>query len=951
MSLVGLVGLPGVLWWLQTLLWTQTDWRALIAEPLTVATVLYLMVGFGWAGWLWLLTATAHDVTASLRHKPVRPRLPASLGGLAGSLAGLVAVLGQPSLAAANATLTAPPVVAGPDPTGSGHPTPTDTTAGHTTSPAAAAPALTPTSTATVMPGAAQVSYQVRRGDWLGVIADRYLGDFDRYPDLQRLNPGRIPDSTGRRGPDHIEAGWRLILPADAVDRGPRRHATGTSDPDAVAPSAPATTAEPAPSAPSSVATPTPTGPNQSAQADASTSPKPGSEPLGHADHDWGVGVPLPGGWISLPFAAALAGAAAMVWLRRRHRYVATPGTTTSSDNPDDPNLRPLPPVLNRIRRAARQQRPEPLNPPASPPPTVAEYNAASADQRPELPPVGPSGPHLAGVGERIPPSGLGLVGPGAEPALRALLAATLSSGTPADPDAEGQVIAPADALSTLLGADAVHASEIPRLQVTTNLSEALIRADELLIERRRLLHEYDVADLAELRAADPYHPPLPPVLLLAETPPSQLQPRLTTTLQLGASLQISAVLLGEWPHGDTLTVGTDGHTSGSDGDRLAVLDIPATRQLLDVLREAHTGQPSPAPPLSPSASNIDPATPEPATADPESPQSPVTPPHAAPSATTTVGSRDDTTSPDVPAATQPGTCTGETRTDPEPAQTPSPVAPATGTTAAVPEPRRAVRIRLLGEPTILDRDGNPVTGLRHHARELLVYLAVHRSGAKLSDIMEAFWPTATVRRAGERLSTEAGDLRRRIRQAAADKTIQPVINTGGRYHLDPNLVDLDVWHLIDVLRQASTTTDPSSRATLLRQAIDAHTGPLAQGHDYDWIEQPREQLRRHGIRARLSLAEIVATDDPRGAAELVQGAAALDPINEDLARQAMRASARLGDAAAVRGVLQRLHAALNDIDEQPSPDTTTLAAQLQHDIATNSGVPDDEPDADAPNP
>ncbi|MGI5243403.1 hypothetical protein [Dactylosporangium sp. CA-139066] len=69
------------------------------------------------------------------------------------------------------------------------------------------------------------------------------------------------------------------------------------------------------------------------------------------------------------------------------------------------------------------------------------------------------------------------------------------------------------------------------------------------------------------------------------------------------------------------------------------------------------------------------------------------------------------------------------------------------------------------------------------------------------------------------------------------------------------------MWQLTDALRQASTTTEPTSRAALLRQAIDAHTGPLAQGHDYDWIEPPREQLRRHGIRARLSLAQLITAD------------------------------------------------------------------------------------------
>jgi two-component SAPR family response regulator len=249
------------------------------------------------------------------------------------------------------------------------------------------------------------------------------------------------------------------------------------------------------------------------------------------------------------------------------------------------------------------------------------------------------------------------------------------------------------------------------------------------------------------------------------------------------------------------------------------------------------------------------------------------------------------------------------------------------------------VPVQLLGEPAIVDRAGNPVDGLRHHARELLVYLAVHRSGAKLSQIMEAFWPTATVRRAGERLSTEVGNLRARIKHAAGitkeDKAYQPVVNTGSRYHLDPDLLDIDVWQLVDLLRQAGTTTDPTDRASLLRQAVDADTGTLADGYDYDWIDQPREQLRRHSIRARLDLATLLADSEPATAAELLRGAAQRDPINEDLARQAMQALARIGDGAAVRAMLQQLRAALDDIDEEPSAETIALAAQLQRDIAT----------------
>jgi DNA-binding SARP family transcriptional activator len=827
--------------------------------------------------------------------------------------------------------------------------------------------------------------YQVERGDWLGGIAERYLGDFDRYPEIRDLNPDLITDRTGIHGPDHIEPTWRLILPADAHDRGPQRHATGhlvvtphtpanpNPDPDTdgsgPCPATPTTPATPTPSATATTpATPTPSTPGPSASSmdsdgvitqpgtattsapdpsasSPTQSPRaaPDADATAPADRDRSVGVHLPGGWVSIPFAAALVAAAGMVWLRRRHRYVPKPLNARSSDDTlDDPDLRPLPPVVPRLRRAVREQAPDLLHPPAAGQPTVAEYTSSDAGERAELPPIGPSGLDLAGVRDRVPVGGLGLVGPGAEPAARALLAATLSSGSSADPDARGQVVIPADALTTLLGAQAVHVGPIPRLLVTATLSEALTRVEELLIERRRLLEEYEATGLEQMRAADPFHPPMPPVLLLSETPPTELRARLTTTLHLGSPLQISAVLLGEWPRGDTLTVRSDGHTTGGDRERLAVLDVPTTLQLLAVIQEARTGQPpstgieaaetSDGADLVVPAPNISPAPPTP---DADNPPPPDQEPMQA------------ATTPPPPAD---ATETGETISDTHVAQAqPSPGATPDDASTADPRRgrRRPVRIRLLGEPTIFDRDGAPVPGLRHHARELLVYLAVHRSGASFSQIMEAFWPTATVPRARERLSTEAGDLRRRIRQAAADKDIQPMVNTGSRYHLDPNLLDIDVWRLIGALRQATATTDPAARITALRHAVEAHTGGLADGYDYDWIEQPREQLRRHGIRARLHLAELLAGTQPRTTADLTVTAAGLDPFNEDLARQAMRALATVGDAAGIRAQLQRLRGALDEIDEEPSGETIALAAQLQRDINTtgrSSQPPSDEP-------
>jgi DNA-binding SARP family transcriptional activator len=956
-----------------------------LTAPVSDTLVLHVLALALWVLWGAFLVCLLVEVAAAVRGVPApRLRLVAPLQTVAGWLV---------------AGVTASVLIATPVVSVAGHASPAVATAQPAT--ATAEPAA-----ATTVPVAAHRAtqsqlpvYEVARGDWMVAVAERFLGDEARYVDIERLNPQW--ERHDGRFPDHWEPGWRVVLPVDTRDRGPLPHASGQL---LVVPAVPAPPAqpppgglpaepEPTPSAtpsatpaatPSASSTPVPsatgstpadpdpdgvvpepsTPPSSSTaapSAGATGSPTGLTSPSDEApepapDADDGQGVELPGGWVGLPLAAALIAAAAMVWRRRRHRYVPRP----VRDEPlDDPDLRPLPPVVNRLRHAVRQQAPDLLDPPPGPrQPTVTEYAEADTDEL-ELPPIGPSGVDLAGLTHQVPAGGLGLTGAGAEPAARALVVATLSTGSPTDPDARGQVVIPADALTTLLGAHSVEIGPIPRLSVTPTLSDALMLVEELLIERRRQLQEHDAADLAELRATDPYHPPMPPVLLLAEVPPPELRARLSTTLHLGTPLQISAVLLGEWPRGDTLSAHADGRTTG-DGQRLAVLDVPTTVQLLHVLREAHTGQPTPPAQPEPSPdSHTDPSV-----VDRPVPDQPAPPADTPADPTTTEPAAADlaVTDPTV-AQTPPGTAdAGTDAPAADPVKQPAPAAvPAAEHTTADPagtEPappprphrRRPVRIHLLGEPAISDRDGTTVTGLRSHARQLLVYLAVHRDGADLDDIMEAFWPTATVRRAGERLSTEVANLRGRIRQAAGDDKTEPVINTGGRYVLNNDVVDIDLWRMSDALRRAGAANDPAARIAALREAVDVHTGGLADGHDYDWIEQPREQIRRHGVRARLHLANLLADHDPTQAATLAQAAADLDPYNEAAARHAMKTLARIGDAAGIRTRLQRLREALDEIDEEPSGETIALAAQLQRQMSGTNGPrtreqgPDDRP-------
>lgn len=711
----------------------------------------------------------------------------------------------------------------------------------------------------------------VAPGDSLWSISEVHLGDGNAWPQLFRLNKGKHQPDGGRlTDPDLIQPGWVLTLPDQVAQpphtptppREPAQPSTtvpepsehqSTTTPVATATQAPSVSAEPAlPSSPSAV-TPTAGAVPTSERSDPASS----------------AGVELPGGWVGLPLAAAISGAAAMVWVRRRqrHRYMPLRPEEDERDADDlsyvdDEDLQPLPAVVDRLRRSIRQQAPTLLDP-EPPPPTVSEYLATPSPA--PLPVAGPSGLKLADLRDLIPDRGLGLIGAGADSAARGLLVAMLTAGGTHDPDAQGTVVIPETTLRRLLAGDPDQVKNMQRLRMTADLDEAVAGIETIVLQRQRLLDEHDADDVEALRA-DPTSPPMPLVVLMSDTSPAEpVTNRLAALLEHGPSTNLAAVLLGEWRPGATATIDTDGRTAGEDGAagsvRVAVLDQPTTEDLLRVITEAEPDCAAP---------SVEGAAAKAAFGEPS-----------------TLGAEPEVSLDTVASK---------------------------------------VRIRLFGKVAVLDGEGQPVPGLRQNAGGLLAYLALHRKGADKNDILEAIWPDAPLRRAAERLSTEVGNLRRCIRLVSPDGNAQPVVNTGGRYHLNPEVVDVDLWSFEDAMATAMAASDPAERERSLHTATGARVLEMTRGQDHHWLEPLREQLRRKAIPAHLQLADQVAPTDATWAADLIQRAAALDPTSEDLSRRAIDAHARAGNKAAVDAELRRLRSALRDIDEVPSQETESLA-------------------------
>jgi DNA-binding SARP family transcriptional activator len=236
--------------------------------------------------------------------------------------------------------------------------------------------------------------------------------------------------------------------------------------------------------------------------------------------------------------------------------------------------------------------------------------------------------------------------------------------------------------------------------------------------------------------------------------------------------------------------------------------------------------------------------------------------------------------------------------------------------------------LRVLGDLAVLNAtaEGRP---LRAKAAELAVYLACHPDGADTRTIGEHLEPDSRLRQADQHVHNNVSNLRHVLGRAAGFGRNAHVINTQGRYRLDPTTVDVDLWHLHDLLHQAGLVTDPSTREQLLRRACDLYTAPLAGDHDYDWIAPHRERTRRRIIHAHRQLADLLLPTQPDQAAAVLGHAVTIDPYNEQLYQHAIRAHSAAGDRDGIHRTHRALIAALADLDAEPDDATETLVAEL----------------------
>ncbi|MFE5565047.1 BTAD domain-containing putative transcriptional regulator [Amycolatopsis japonica] len=726
--------------------------------------------------------------------------------------------------------------------------------------------------------------------DSLWRIAQRCLGDGDRWPEIWALNHGSAqPGGRILTNPNLIHPGDTLRIPTTSPPPAPP-----TPPESATAPSAPEL-ASPAPT----TAAPAPSG----ASAATPASDPAGDRPAGGAV-TWGSGEVF----VSLGLAAAVS--VLLVLARRRHHARYRPGSGRRDDD------LPVAPVVYQLRLAhlraqrhdedldlnaeaddpaAREQRREPGGEPVPREDRASRVRVIGTGDGPARPPSvvdvalagGPRAAHdetaTPGEGTRIALDlarvhGLGVVGPGSYAAARALLLTLLTvipEGTPTP-----SVYVPAADLARLLGVPRAPTDLPAAITVVADLDAALTDLDAL--EHR------------------------PAVLVTAPPGEHEQHVRLQHLLDNHGQDGVTALVLGQWRAGVTAYVTADGTISATDpglgeplrGTRAFTLPETATRDLLAFLRQVAT-PPDTASPALQQNSGGDPQRLE-ITAGTIAPESPST--------------RDD--EPRLRAANRDH-------------MTPAPLALTVFGTPA---------LHWRTDPARPDTERRDLSGaLSSRPLELLVFLAVHPAGASRDAIVDALWPDEPPRNPASVLRTVLSRIRRALDTATRGTVGDLVLAEHGRYRLDPTVLEVDYWSFADAVTQRRTAGTAERRVDAYEAIVAHYGGALADGLEADWLVAVREATRRDALDAVAALARARVEADPDYTLDLLETARAFDPHNEMIYRDIMRLQHKLGRHDAISRTLELLRTRLAEIDTTPTADIVELAHRLR---ARSTGIP-----------
>ncbi len=648
------------------------------------------------------------------------------------------------------------------------------------------------------------------------------------------------------------------------------------------------TTSHPAPAAPPPAsplpASGAPAAPTPSGSADSSTSAPHPAAPSAPSEGEREHGVSLPSqGWVSLGLAATIAVAAALLRLQRRRRArLGYPIPIATGPQPA-----PVPASLAAVDAAGTRLL------------DLHSGDSALPGVLPVAPPVAaPVGVDAHG-GEvslfDLPGPGLALHGPGAEQAARAVLAAVLSTGVVQHLADRAVVVTSIDTLAGLLPAGRAPVGLNPdrtsfdgeRLVVLADAGAVVRYGEEEMIHRRRLLDSMGFDTVAALNARNDHFENQTQCVLLVQADVRHAA-RVQAVAAHRHALWLHPVLVGALDGIPTVEVAADGTVSATEGDMttdppgspLARLATLSARDLVDVLALA-----AEVAPRREEGTDVD----EPAPA-----AGPVT------ASSTGAASIDAADAVEIPARSR-------------------------GAAAAL------VHLAVLG-PITVGTEGGPVgAGMRSGSYGVLALLAAHPRGRTREQLAADLYPDVNPELADNQVRTATTTIRRVLRQATGHDEAKFILYDAGTglYRLDPETVEVDLWHMLTAIQAANTATDDETCLAALRQAAEDYHGDFAHGQEGAWALDYATTYRHQILAVYARIAEILEADHPEQAIAVLETAIRRDPVNEELYQRVMRIHGRLGRPDAVRRTMQVLEDRLADLGEaEPSEATRRVAAR-----------------------
>jgi DNA-binding SARP family transcriptional activator len=275
---------------------------------------------------------------------------------------------------------------------------------------------------------------------------------------------------------------------------------------------------------------------------------------------------------------------------------------------------------------------------------------------------------------------------------------------------------------------------------------------------------------------------------------------------------------------------------------------------------------------------------------------------------------------------------------DPEPAARAAASATASAAPPVVEIPRPSgedeppVRLRVLGPVTLATASGPVASGVRARAYAVLALLASHPAGRtldQLADELRSANGPADMRAA---LRADINSVRATLRKATgiSGKFVRHDTATG-RYRIDPDLIDVDLWRMLSAIEAANQATDDDTAClAALQEAADCYQGEFGTGLDEPVFLDHATTYRHQMLSVYGKIAEILELDNPDQAVAVLEKAATLDPVNEELHQRIMRIHGRAGRPDEVRRTLSRLEARLAEIGQAEPSAATRRVAQRQ---------------------